>query len=358
MDIKTVTFHRSHNYGAVLQAYALQQALLFCGHSNQIIDYALLPAKMFSKIITGSLKGHIINLLKNYNSIIFYKRRKALFNKFELFIKNELVLTKQYNTYEELKSNPPKADCYLAGSDQLWNMTYRISPEFFLEFGDNEGKRVTYAVSMGMYNLMPEQLRYLQIQIRRFNSISVREKAAKDYIEQNTDAKCRVDIDPVFLLNKKQWFSKAVTPAIKEKYILCFPLINNNLLQPAINRLKKTTNLKVVVITNSQTTKIKGEYYIYDADPFEFLGWIKNAEYVLTTSFHGTAFSIIMEKKFFSFLSDWAPTRISGLLEELNLSDRIVKTIDDINQNEINYGIVKKLKQHAVDEAYDYLRNL
>ena len=160
------------------------------------------------------------------------------------------------------------------------------------------------------------------------------------------------------LLSKEDWSELCLDAPIKEKYILCFSLTRNELLKKAAEKLKRETGYKIVSITPTAVNFANGDINIYNAGPQEFLSYIKNAELVLTNSFHGTAFSIIFEKDFFNFTTGHFSSRTTSILSLLGLSHRALKSLSDVKISKIDYADVSKTKQELVDDAYLYLKSL
>jgi hypothetical protein len=356
MNTITTTFHKAHNYGAVLQSYALQKTILSLNTNNKILNYSSVDNQIFSKVTLPLNRIMLVNIYNNICSLIFFNKLRRLHKRFDDFIYNDLILTKSYSSISELRDTPPLADCYITGSDQVWNVNMSENPAFFLEFGAGEIKRVSYAASMGNYTFSKEKEKKFINSINTFDMISVREEEAKMFIEEKTNKKCFVNIDPVFLLNKETWSELTSGKIINEKYILCYPLLYNDLLKDAIKKIKDLTGYKIVVLITDVRTKIKGDIIIRDAGPKEFLSLIKYAEYVFTTSFHGTAFSIIFEKKFFSFIGNHAPTRIVNILNKFDLKNKLILDIDNISLDDIDYLKVNKFKENECSKSINYLK--
>jgi len=358
MKTKTITYHNAHNYGAVLQTYALQQSLLLIGIENEIINYQSNNCTIFNKFSRKIGRQTIGEIVNNLVTLVHYKELKDKYNLFENFINKELALTGKYEKLVDLINMPPEADCYITGSDQVWNVFNGVKKEFFLDFGDKKIKRVSYAASIGIYEISDKNKKEFFDLIKKFDKISVREKQSKLFIEEQSNKKCCVNVDPVFLLSKERWAQISNTTYSSEKYILCYPLLYHPLLNEALKKLKDTTGYKIIILNPNVRTKIKGDKIIRNAGPREFLDLFKNAEIILTTSFHGVAFSIINEKKFFSFINSHAPSRIKNILNILGLEDRIVNDIKDVISDEINYSNVNKLKKIEVDKSLKYLKDL
>jgi hypothetical protein len=191
--------------------------------------------------------------------------------------------------------------------------------------------------------------------IKKYESISVREASLKDYISEICGRDCEVNIDPTFLLDKVEWDKFTGNRLIKEKYILCYALLNNPLINQSIEQLKLATGLKVVVLNAQARNYINGDVIIRSAGLEEFLNLVKNAEYVLTTSFHGTCFSIIFEKKFFAFIRKGVETRITNIVEKFHLENRIVSDVSTIHCDDINYEEVGKVILLEKQRSIEYL---
>jgi len=283
----TITMHRA-NYGAILQAYALQQTLYSIGYDNLLLNYYLQPTNIYLKVNSSNIIDAFKTLYINIFTLLRHKEMASSLRSFADFNDKYLNLTSPYNTIEELNANPPLADCYITGSDQVFN---EIQNRFlrdvrFLNFGDATTKRISYAASLTTYDMSDDSKEYSKKSLKRFDMISLRETQAKDYFENLTGLECHTHLDPVFLLNKQDWIDFAVEPRIKKPYILCYPLLRNKNFQAIINRLKKETGLSVVSIQTNPIKSIKADYYIFDASPQEFIGFFKNASIIISTSFN------------------------------------------------------------------------
>jgi len=327
---------------------------------NVIIDYSSEKKRNYRNIKGKSIKICIVNLIRLLETLLDFLAIRRRHRNFNSFTNNRLRLSQKYSSIEELKRNPPDADWYIAGSDQLWNVSTVLRKEFFLDFGGTNVKRASYAVSMGSYEVSDEYRLQINQILKHFDAISVREIQAKNYIESilDTSVSINVNIDPVFLLSKEEWSDFATIKRIQQKYILCYPMSGHPLMQKVIDKLKELTGYTVVIVTTEIFTHIKGDTKIKDATPEEFVYLIENAEFVLTTSFHGIVFSTIFNKKFYSLVGGPAPTRITELLKLLDLENRIIKDLDDINIEEIDYKKANLQLQKEKKSALEYLNFL
>jgi Uncharacterized conserved protein len=360
MKIITVTSQKAANYGAVLQAYALQNILISLGHENYLLNFPPKNITIYKKIDFKNIKTIIRDLILNVYTFIRKKEMKGFFNKFQTFQNEFLKSTIPYETMEEIVNNPPKADIYLSGSDQVFAMNQPIRDIRFLSFGETETKRYSYAASIDSYKLNDEQKKYFVDNLKKFNKISLREPESVEYINSITGYECFTHIDPSFLLKKEQWLKIAESPReiIPEKYILCLPLLGNRNINGILKKLKRITGYPVVCIQTKPVKTVEADYYIYDASPNEFLGLFANAEKIVTTSFHGTAFSLIFEKQFYTLITSYKPERMVSILNLLNIPERIISDENNICECDIDYTKVNEILENEIEKSYKYLQSI
>lgn len=303
--IITVTFHRAHNYGAVLQAYALQKFLennfkfeTFC------LDYypEYLKAKIFEiKKSENILLSILRNIITSYSRI---KRKK----KFDDFIENKIKIIK-YN-----KSNTEDNNIYIVGSDQIWNEDItdnKLDPVYFLDFTKSKHK-YSYAASIGKNNAD-----YLAIinKLKNFKYVGVREEKSKLILTANGYKNVIHTIDPVFLLEKQEYEKISIYPSFKD-YILIYTLETTDKVRKKITLLKKTHHgIKTVSIGTFKNIYNTDKHYS-SIGPEEYLGLIQNARFIITNSFHAIAFGIIFQKNLIYIpLKNGRGERIENLLK-------------------------------------------
>jgi hypothetical protein len=350
----TITYHSAHNFGAVLQAYALQQKLIQLGYENEIINLrtkqSIVAYKIFKPI--KNIKALLVNLI----SFLKYFSLSRGYVRFELFI-DEMQKTKLFHTYEELVQNPPKADVYICGSDQIWNVTNFVNKAFFLRFGTKGVKKISYAASLGTSTIKEDKKDVFREMLSGIDCVGVRETTAKYLLKNEYNIDAQVNIDPVFLLSKDKWQLISKKPNIKKPYLLVYSLYNPPLLNKTLKAIKELYNLEVVVISSLGVTKVYYDTLICDAGPEEFLGLIENATAVVASSFHGTAFSVILEKPFLSVVNPVLGSRIVDLLETLGLKDRVLNDINDINRLfNVDFTASNSIILEETENAVGYLK--
>lgn len=356
MRVYTTTFHFVHNYGAVLQAYALQQTLLDLGADTKIIDYRYYDEKLWIKVKIEISKKNIKNVLDNISTALHFCKCRTKFNRFENFINNQLKLTERFYTIEDLRRL--RADAVVVGSDQVWNISANIHVPFTLaQIICN--KKYSYAASMGdvTKRISTSAKEDLLTELNKFSGISVRESSAKDFlVREGVQKKVTVNVDPAFLLRKDQWELLIGKPLIEGKYIICYQLLRNDRINQVVTKLKENSGLSVFSICNSGINLIRNAYPIYDAGPLEFLNYIYYADKVVTTSFHGTAFSILFEKEFYCLNNSATPARIVELLQRVNLSDRLIDERMIFPTKAIDFSKSKKTVDTLRKDGIEYLR--
>ena len=358
-----ITFQYARNYGAMLQAYALKHRIETMGHQCQIIDYvpekeACQQSSIFMPF--SGYKSYIVNAF----SILHYSKLKRCTQGFRRFAENYFDLTPRYSTLEELKLNPPKADIYITGSDQVWNCSNGVDPAYFLEFGKKYVKRYSYAASIGRGNISKEYHAQIAQALDKFNGISVREETAQKILNEISDLECDVHLDPVFLLSQEEWSSIALPYQIKKPYILCYSLSTNHIFNKNLLALKRKTGLEIVEICATGFSKVKSDNRLFDVSPQEFLSLVKNAEYVFTSSFHGAAMSILFNRNFYTCNNGVGSSRIDDLLEKFDLQYRNIANTDILENgidyiNYVNHNVmIQKEKQNALEYLFRILNDV
>lgn len=350
MKAGIITFHGAHNYGAILQAYALQEFITANVCKCDMINY-----RKDSQIDFNSLYPHrngIKSLVKNILMLRYHKERKLREQNFENFLKKKLNITELYTKSDDLASIGEKYDYYIAGSDQIWNTSKEcdMSLAYFLDFVSDNKVKIAYAASIGSSSI--ENIEPYKKYIEKFQAISCREKRGSEVIEKVVGKNIPVVLDPTLLVDNKVFIDLLKEIEIKEKdYILYYSLDGFDKRKHNVDILKKLsieTNKKVVVITPEWPKKEKEFINIINAGPIEFLAYIYNASIVCTNSFHGTALSIALNKNFFVLERyDGKDDRKHTILNILDLKDRVIEDRKSVTNLEINIDYDKVNKTLA-----------
>lgn len=354
--IYTLTYNNAYNYGVLLQAYALQRVMHeMSGDTVKVINQQLHQERFHGKI--GCSKSGLRELYYTVSHFGRYSAFKKAAARMKDFQNNMLFLTDPIYTMKDFQTIAGNADTYVVGSDQVWTSGFTNPPSFFsqflLEWCPQNAKRYSYAASTGRTDI-PEVLHdEIKAALRSFEQVSVREESSRQYFEQRLGIKARKDCDPVFLLTADEWKS-LLNPSrvIEEPYVLCFELSCPAYFADLVNTLKETSNDKVVLVSRNYYSSLCGEIDCNDAGPLEFLRLIRDAECVITTSFHGTAFSLLFGKKFYSCLSSNPPERIIDLLKMTFTEDRIVT-----EHNFAQIDIQKQIDYSKTNNVIEQWRN-
>jgi len=297
-SIGIITMHRVVNYGSALQAWALQRVLQRAGHEVQLIDYVF-PTKAFRKKnkIPRWLRvaRFCLHLLQGFPQ----KKKRQMF---EEFWSQNYCLTKSYFTHEELTTNPPQFDCYMAGSDQIWNPKNILrDSSFLLDFVPKGKRKVSYASSLAVAAVSEECAELLRKNLSDFDSIGVREQNGAKLLEKILHREIKVCLDPTLLLQRED-YEPLISQSklnIDEPFILVYVLKYALNPYPYISRLieaaQRQFNLPIVCLDFSSREHLhcKNVRNFHDvASPSDFLWLIAHATLVITTSFHGTVFSV------------------------------------------------------------------
>lgn len=344
MKVSILTYHWEDNYGATMQAYATYQAIKFLGHNPEFIDLRL-PYK-------PSLKSRLIFGLKRFRFNNF--RRK--------YFKN--LTQRTYWSVEDLRKTPPKADCYLVGSDQTWNpkIAGELLPAFFLTFGDVSIRRISYATSIGLNQW--ETSPYIsdasiRTALSKFNKILLREDSAVNICKDMFDSEAKQVIDPVLLFSD---YSELIGKVMPSNEIVTYKLVNDEGFYEIASNFANKKNIPIRSIGSIRRPKgYKASY------PESITNWIKRiaaSSYVLTDSFHGTVFSLLYHRPFVIYVGDTQRvTRIESLLKQLNLEERILSkgaSSDDIvrlAEKEINWPEIDRKLGLLREESLELLKS-
>ena len=334
---------RIYNYGGFLQEMALQDAINSLGYECEIIDY-----EVSQEFNTFSLKRGIKNfsfdkikkkltkektiLLSNPVSDLITKRKRA----FDKYRAHNLVLSKKMS-YSDLHSIDLNYEQLVCGSDQIWNPDYNI-PAFFLNFGRKDCRKIIYAASIGKGQLSCLEKKTYSKLLEFPDYISVREDSAQKLISSITEKNVELVLDPTLLHQQEYWMKKADDSSLNHRsYIFCYFLNLTDEKVKSANDFAKKNNCEVIAIpylhneVEKYTEKLEGKL-LSEVNPADFLNLIRNAEAVITDSFHATVFSIIFQKDFWCFGRNAGTynmnTRLHTLLGYVEMQDRLIEPDD------------------------------
>lgn len=365
--VGTIAFHRTLNYGAILQLYALQQVLISLGHRPEIIDYAVPNARIASLPYHRRLVHHAWHRIGKKMLVGDERDRRT-----ERFKQMHLRMSSQrFRGFDEIHASPPVFDAYLTGSDQVWNpVIHNNDSSYFLTFAPPGKARLSYAASFGVSKIRDAFAADFSKWLNQIDHISVREAEGKEIIEQLTGREAQVLLDPTLLLEKPQWLPVTVPFRFTRPYVLCYYMPGDRTVNRAITQLADQislqTGLERISIGQKEYVRlIPGGRSVFNAGPSEFLGLLEGASFVVTNSFHGTALSIGFQKPFLVPINRDLPletalhSRITSLLTILRLENRLVRAGDDLLADidvDIDYRTVSEVLQSERKRAMDFLR--
>lgn len=343
MKILLLTLHsQNNNFGSVLQAYSLYKKMEEMGHNVTVLNYQ----PYYSNGATN-FKNRIKKAIINTMFLPQYVKRCKKFNKI-LNLENK---TAKFTKLSELKENAQNYDLFVIGSDQVWNPNYLCGkdPAYKLSFTTGNNK-ISYAASIGTKNVTDTQLAKLIEDTKDFRFISLRENFSALMLQGAGRKDAKFVLDPVFLYDKEHYKKLANTPKYSG-YILVYAIHKDPFIASVVDVVAKKLNKKVVQV-GGFASKCSYDYFDRSAGPQDFLGLIDNADFVITSSFHGLAFSHVLQKQFMVVMPSDNTLRLENILECFKTTDRVVKNIEDID------GVLSKtIDYDAVSQKINALRN-
>lgn len=369
MKIGIVTWFHHKNYGTILQAYALQKFLKNNGYNCQLINYIPINKKTFlEKIKSGNLKhriaskieSRIFRFLGSHIKEMILERNRA----FENFVTKNIDFTQKAQTSRELFKLNETIDCFICGSDQIWNPE-NFNGVYYLNFVNDKNKKISYAPSFGVSHIPTSKIEEIRQLVNKFDWLSVREDKGVNILKELTQKDVEVVVDPTLLLSKTDWGQVSVNPNISEDYILCYFLGDRQEYWKAVQKLQRMTKYKVIIIPARFNAYLKKYEIRTSTSPEEFIGLIKNAKLVLTDSYHGVIFSLKFERDFYVFkrFKDKdrrsQNSRIYNILKMLDLEERLVdyNVLKDHKDNYSieNYNEINKVLSRKIDDSTAFL---
>ncbi|AQR95081.1 polysaccharide pyruvyl transferase family protein [Clostridium saccharoperbutylacetonicum] len=380
--VAIVSCYFMKNYGSMLQAYATQKILDNFGVENETICIKGLDKEIkYRKMKYFASKVLDIDTVRNKWSFIKHsiykiinlcgfkdkmKKRSAAFEKFlPLF-----HISREYASFDQLKNAVSSYSSVIVGSDQLW-LPSNISADYYtLNWVPYEINKISYATSFGVAHLETRFQNLAKSFLARINYLSVRELSGKKLIKEITGIDAKIVCDPTLLFTADEWMDiQPIERLIKKPYIFCYFIGNNREQRQFVNKLKIVTGYKIVALLHIDEFIRYDEAFVdeapYHITPGDFINLIRNAEYVCTDSFHGSVFSILNKKKFFTFKRFKANrkgstnSRLDSLFNLLGLEERMLSPNDDVEHcihMKIDYETVHKKLNSFREESKKYLR--
>ena len=363
------------NYGSMLQTYALHTYLYEIGADNEIILYTkkndLRLIRRLMNIQLVLMKGRVLyrDMFCRFFHPDIAKQLSLRMSKFEDFKNKHFKFSRNHIGWKDLLTTNQDYDTFIIGSDQVWN-PINIGTDFFNLLFTEDGKyRISYASSFGVSSIPNSQIQKTRHYLERIQCLSTREKTGVEIIKNLTGRDAELVCDPTLLVNKDLWDRmKGEKRFINEKYIFCYFLGNNPGHRDFANRFKAQTGYKLVALQHLDELILSdinfADIKAFDVGPAEFVNLISNAEFVLTDSFHGTIFSLLYHKRFFTFSrfesssKGSTNSRVVSLLEMMGVKEhhiKVTQTIDDCLKAEIDFDSIDKKIDVFRQKSREYL---
>ena len=341
-----------HDYGGMLQAFATQRFLEKQGIDSDAINFDNVKGDISRRKWKYFLSNMMdISIVKEKSRLIEKKimqktnaRLKAQMaerdNAFDKFCTSHFKVSRPFASWEDMaKASQKEYDAVIVGSDQLWLPSNVMADYYTLNWVPEKVKKIAYATSFGIGNIPQKYKEMYRQYLTRIDYLSARETSGQEIISELTDRSVPLVNDPALLLDANGWDEVIKDkPIINDKYIFCYFMGDNPEQRDFVKRLAKEKGLKIVALLHLdqfiETDEHYADYTPWNISPADFVNLVKYAEYVCTDSFHGTVFSIIYSRNFFTFkrfnkkASLSTNTRITSLLTRVGLMDRLVVNLD------------------------------
>ncbi len=362
--VGVITMHRVLNYGSFLQSYATQQVIDKLGFNCELIDYVF-PNKWHKEnglISNITLKSFIHNALPNIGLTATQRKKKHFKRAINKYYK---LSNNKYKHPKELIDNPPIYDVYVTGSDQTWNVKHTQGDDaFLLAFAPEKAKKISFSASLAGSNMDKKHKNTFKHYLERYNAISIRDRKGNLIINELVGKDAEITLDPTLLLNRDEWseFGANKKNLYKNQDYILFYLITHSFdptpyIYEVLKQLQTKTGLKVFSFTH--IPKEFGINYSFcgDVSLEKFIQLFESAYYAVTSSFHGTAFSVNFGIPLYSIVSGVKPEddRQSSFLKDVGLDNCIVpigkefKDIDPLYSKEDISDNLQELRLKSID---------
>lgn len=326
MRIGIITFHASYNFGSALQAQALQTVLEWMGHEVEIIDYRAWDFDQYL-LFTPRHPRQTLKVMKRFPR---YLKRKTAFHRFWREFFHLSRKTYSYRDESLLNELKDKFDCFVCGSDQIWNLdaTRGIVGPFFLSFAGDR-RRVAYAPSLAHTSFKDEYFDKKRVGelLRRFDALSVREAETVGLFQPLVDKKIEVTLDPTMLLDASAYEGMTNSNPVGYPYVFVYLLRDCPELVKSAEKISEQYSVEIIYVAE-EDLPIPGSRNLFGIGPADFVSLVAHAQAVLTNSFHATVFSLKFHVPFRVFATDPSSSRMRDLLDDLGLVGCLSESID------------------------------
>lgn len=356
MKISIITVLNTVNYGSVLQTLATQNFWEKLGVEVEFVDFMRNDQTLRGRIVqklTSKPKGYKQMMKWPFRTFIDIISTTLSYRVFRAYIKKNISLSsKTYTSYDDIVADTPRADIYCTGSDQMWNSVWNqgIEHSFFLEYAPKGKRKIAFSTSIGKTSFDENEAETIVPLIKQFDFITLREQSAVELLKSyGVTAECI--LDPTLLMNKEQWEPYVGKKLIQDQYLLVYQLHNqhdNADFAKAVEKIAQKKHLQIIRIAYSYSDTKSGKKVVMPKIE-EFLSLIYYADYIVTDSFHGTAFSINFNKQFSVIYPRQFSTRMDNILKLTELQK--CRYVDATSVNEI-----PTIDYQAVNDKLECLR--
>lgn len=355
--VAIITLHDVKNYGSALQAYATQCYFQNLGLETEIIDFRRpweTPMGYWFYCTEKSLKGVLRNIL-------YFPSKLIQNGRFKRFKKKNLLISKEmYVTKEDFKKNPIEADVYCTGSDQVWNSGWNngVISEYLLDFPTRKNaKKISFAASFGDSNILDSDVEIMAPFLKEYDLLTVREKPSVEMLKSLFDLESKEILDPTLQMNGNFWRGICKPERkVEKKYILLIQLNRNHQFDElAVKFSKEKGFLLLRLCLRVDQIVLPGKSVIIP-EVEDYVRLIRDAECVLTDSFHAVSFCLNLEKQFYVYYPEKYSERLKSILSIMGLENRLLERTSD--RDYIDYDRVNDLLEKKRLEARECIRTI
>lgn len=356
MKISFITIHIGSNFGSTLQTIATYKTLKELGADPICVNY--IPPRVTYRRYWSVARTSIFRFIRR---IIFFPFLYEETQRFAQYLARHCKVSTPIYYEDNFEKKCPLADIYITGSDQVWNTTHNEGLDAHYFFENIKGKKIAYASSIGKSSLDNQELQWLKEYTNDYSSILVREKSAVE-IFKCIGKQAEQVLDPTIMLNRKEWLPYASKRMVKEPYLfvyLPYNIADKKLCYQTARKISKKKNLKVISFSHSFYKDELADHTFIFSGPDDVLSLIYHADFVITNSFHGTAFSINLNRQFYTYMPSCFSTRINSIVNLCGLQNRVLYDVvkDNWESDTINYAPINEKLDIERKKSINYLRD-
>ncbi len=356
--ISLLTIHLGANFGSNLQTIATVETLKKHNCKTTVVNY--IPARCTWKRFFGKAFRSLSSIVRIPATFLVAVVNNRIYNS---YLAKQVPVSKPIYPEDDFVATCPKADIYVTGSDQVWNSIHNegLDKRYYFDGFPTGTVKVAYSSSIGREELPETEYTEVKRMLGGYKALSVREASAKRLIEGMGYTVTHL-LDPTFMLTKEDWSHYMSRRLVKEPYLIVYLPYNvhdKDLIYKTIRKIADRKRLKVVSFSWHILPDKMADKTVFFSSPGDFLSLMYHADYVVTNSFHGTAFSINLNKQFSVYLPSGFDTRVISILDLCHLRSRLLEADEVISDAKINipvdYAPVNTILDEEREKAHDFL---